>query len=174
MSSINKQGEGRINKMNAKKKLCTLLMSAVVGLNIFIPSIAKTAEDPTKVCTTEVAPLQLVKHPQAYMSQNIKIVGTFDKFSTLGLDYKPAFRDSKKYISFLLRRSDVSTDYVIPLSELKLLIKRDKVEKMKDLESGDKVELTGSVFSAALNDPWVDVKTFKILSSKKKDKKGKI
>ncbi len=165
--------------MNAKKKLCTFLLSAVVGLNLFIPSIAKTAEAPVKeqakasaVSYCQVAPLQLVQQPQSYMYQNIKIVGTFDKFSTLGLDYKPAFRDSKKYISFLLRRSDVPNDYVIPLSELKLLIKRDKVEKMKDLESGDKVELTGNVFSTALNDPWVDVKTFKILSSKKKIKKA--
>ncbi len=158
--------------MNAKKKLFTLLLSAVVGLNLFVPGIAKTteAEIPAAACS-QVAPLQLVQQPQAYMHQDIKIIGTFDKFSTLGLDYKPAFRDSKKYISFLLRRSDLPTDYVIPLSELKLLIEREKVEKMKDLESGDKVELTGNVFSTALNDPWVDVKTFKILSSKKKSKK---
>ncbi|MCK7484454.1 MAG: hypothetical protein MZU97_02065 [Bacillus subtilis] len=93
---------------------------------------------------------------------------TFERFSTLGLDYKPAFRDSKKYISFLIRRTDV-TDHSIPLSELKLIIAREKAEKLIDLESGDKIEITGEVFSTALNDPWVEVESIKIISPKVKN-----
>jgi hypothetical protein len=114
-----------------------------------------------------VNPLELVLTPQGYLNNNIKFVATFDKFSTLGLDYEPAFRDSKKYISLLIKRPDVQ-DHTIPLSELKLIIQREKAEKLIDMESGDQIELTGQVFSSALNDPWVDVDNIKILTSKAK------
>ena len=38
------------------------------------------------------------------------LTGRFDKFSTLGLDYKPAFKSSEEYISFLIKRDDTTFD----------------------------------------------------------------
>jgi len=114
-----------------------------------------------------VSPLDLVKSPNLYLNKDIKFKAKFDKFSTLGLDYKPAMRDSQKYIAFLIKRDDVK-DYNIPLSELKLIIKRDYAEQeMIDTESSDEIEVYGKVFSTALNDPWLDVKKIKILTPKK-------
>ena len=80
---------------------------------------------------------------------------TFDKFATLGLDYKTAMRSSEEYISFLILRDDNEHD--IPLSEMKLFLKRDMAEKHIDLKTNDKVFITGKVFSDALGDPWIDV-----------------
>ncbi len=54
---------------------------------------------------------------------------TFDKFSTLGLDYKPALRENANYIGFLIQRDDV-VDHDVPLSEMKLFLKRDYAEKI--------------------------------------------
>ena len=114
-------------------------------------------------------PLDLVARPQNYMNKKIKISAKFDKFSTIGLDYDPVGRSSKDYISFMIIRPNAKNDeYVIPLSELKLIIERDKAEKLIDLESGDKIELLGTVFSTALGDPWVDVDEIKIISKKEK------
>ena len=54
---------------------------------------------------------------------------------------------------------------------MKILVLRDNVEKFVDLEQGDKIKITGTVFSTALSDPWVDVTKFEVLSQKnKKDK----
>ena len=91
----------------------------------------------------------------------------FDKFSTLGLDYKPAMRSSENYISFLIQRPDV-TDHNIPLSELKIFLNRTEAEKHIDLNSGDVIEFTGKVFSNALGDPWMDVDKFTVISTKPK------
>ena len=84
----------------------------------------------------------------------------FDKFSTLGLDYKPAFRSSDDYISFLIKRDDTTHD--IPLSEMKLFLTRTEAEKFIDLKTNDEVEIKGVVFSDALGDTWVDVKQLTI------------
>lgn len=114
--------------------------------------------------------LDVVNHPNNYLNKKIKMNGTFDKFSILGLDYKPAFRNSKEYISFLIRRNDV-VDHVVPLSEMKLFLKREMAEKFIDLEAGDKIEIYGRVFSSALGDPWIEVEHLKItqkMPSKKK------
>ncbi|MFH0702227.1 MAG: hypothetical protein V2B14_01645 [bacterium] len=161
-----------------KKKFLTFGISALIALNLTFNSIQTQifAADEAKNYK-KVDPLELVANPQTFLNDKIDITATFDKFSTLGLDYKPAFRDSKKYISFLLKRPDITTkDYTIPLSELKLIISREKAEKLTDLESGDQIDLTGEVFSNALNDPWVDVEEVKILNPKPKtatDKKNK-
>lgn len=88
--------------------------------------------------------------------------GKFDKFSTLGLDYKKAFRDSNTYIGFMIQRDDVK-DHDVPLSELKLFLKRDYAEKFVDLNTGDKISMTGVVFSNALGDAWVDITNIQIL-----------
>ena len=115
-----------------------------------------------------VNPIDVVNRPNFYLNKNIKIRAKFDKFSTLGLDYKPAMRSSEKYISFLIQRPDVQS-HNIPLSEMKIFISRTEAEKHIDLNSGDIVEFTGRVFSTALGDPWVDVNNFTVISTKPKD-----
>ncbi len=127
---------------------------------------------------SEVNPLELVENPDMFMDKEVKMTAQFHKFSTLGLDYERVMRSSKDYISILIKRPDVSEKYVIPLSELKLIIKREQAEDLLDMESGDKVEITGKVFSSALKDPWVDVYELtslepKTVDGKKTDKKAK-
>ena len=114
-----------------------------------------------------VNPLSVVAKPYAYLNKTITIRAKFDKFSTLGLDYKPAMRSSENYISFMIQRPDVY-DHNIPLSELKIFLSRTEAEKYIDLNSGDIVEFTGKVFSTALGDPWMDASTFTVISSKPK------
>ena len=92
----------------------------------------------------------------------------FDKFSTLGLDYKPAFKSSEEYISFLIKRDD--TSFNIPLSEMKLFIKRKTAEKFIDLKTNDEIEIKGVVFSDALGDAWVDVNELKITKKAPEEK----
>ena len=94
----------------------------------------------------------------------------FDKFSTLGLDYKPAMKSSEEYISFLIKRDD--TTYNIPLSEMKLFLKRSVAEKFIDLKTNDEIEIKGNVFSDALGDAWVDVEELKIIKKAPEDKKN--
>ncbi len=114
-----------------------------------------------------VNPLSVVARPNAYLNKTITIRAKFDKFSTLGLDYKPAMRSSENYISFLIQRPDVC-DHNIPLSELKIFLNRTEAEKYIDLNSGDIVEFSGKVFSTALGDPWMDATVFNVISSKPK------
>jgi len=154
--------------MNNRAKLVTLGVSALIALNILFGNLSSQTVSSAEVESyKQINALELVDKPQSYLNQKIKINATFDKFSTLGLDYKPAMREAKNYISFLIKRPDVTSNN-IPLSELKLIIKREKAEKLIDLESGDKIEFTGNVFSNALNDPWVDVDNIKVLTSKTK------
>ena len=124
---------------------------------------AKTQQLPSYI---EVKPLDIVANPQFYLNKNIKMNATFDKFSTLGLDYKPALRKSEDYIGILIRRDDV-TDHVMPLAEMKLFIKRTEAEKFIDLETGDKISIEGKVFSAAMGDPWIEITKLAVISSKK-------
>lgn len=119
---------------------------------------------------TTVDPLDVVAAPQKYLNKNIKIQAKFDKFSTLGLDYSPAMRSSEKYISFLIQRPDI-TNHNIPLSELKIFLKKEIAEKNIDLDAGDEVSFTGRVFSAALGDAWMDVDDFTVLTKKEKNQK---
>ena len=109
-------------------------------------------------------PLAIVANPKAYIGKNVKFKAKFDKFSTLGLDYKPAYRSSEQYISFMIQRDDVR-DHDIPLSELKIFMKRADAEKHIDLSSGDEIEVCGKVFSAALGDAWMDVEKFAVLKT---------
>ena len=113
-----------------------------------------------------VDPLELVKAPNKYLKKNIKMKATFDKFTNLGLDYKPAFRSSQDYISFLILREDVG-DNIIPLSEMKLFLTRKAAEKFIELEVGDKIQIEGTVFSSALSDTWIDVSKIIVLEKKK-------
>ncbi len=164
--------------MNNKIKSLILILAITLGLNAF----AATSNNYTLVNTSAtnqiqnsavksyitVNPLDLVARPNFYLNKNVKIRAKFDKFATLGLDYKPAMRSSEKYISFLIQRPDVY-DHNIPLSELKIFLNRTEAEKHIDLNSGDIVEFQGKVFSTALGDPWMDVDKFTVVSTKPKD-----
>lgn len=119
-----------------------------------------------------VSSLNIVNNPSAYLNKKVKFKATFDKFSALGLDYKPAFRDSQKYITFLIKRDDV-TDHTIPLSEMKIFIKRTEAEKFIELDSGDIIEIYGKVFSDALTDAWVDTDKLIIICKKTTEEKTK-
>ena len=78
-------------------------------------------------------------------------------------------RDSKNYIGILIQRDDV-TDHDIPLSEMKLFLTKELAEKNINLDTGDKIEITAHVFSNALGDPWLDVKTLTVLKKAKENK----
>lgn len=152
--------------------VCALCVSsAAFVINDNKVAAAPTAVKPAAVTTyQDVLPMNVVQNPQKYLGKNIRIKAIFDKFSVVGLDYKPAFRSSEDYILFLIRKTE-SKGHIIPLAEMKLFITRKKAEKFIDLESGDEIEFTGKVFSAALGDPWIDVNDLKILSSKKDNTK---
>ena len=117
-----------------------------------------------------VKPLTVVNSPSAYLNKSIIMEAKFDKFSTLGLDYKPAMKSSEEYISFLIKRDD--TSFNIPLSEMKLFLKRSTAEKFIDLKTNDEIEIKGVVFSDALGDAWVDVKELKITKKAPEEKKN--
>lgn len=102
-----------------------------------------------------VAPLAIVANPKIYLNKTVTMNAKFDKFATLGLDYKPAFKSSEDYISFLIKRDD--TNYDIPLSEMKLFLKREIAEKFIDLKTDDEIQIVGTIFSDALGDAWMDV-----------------
>ena len=170
-----------------KKRLCVLLVICLTVMGVYAydlnPIVSATTTSPpakTKInpassavspsakptvpvqdvsCSApdiyEVNPVDVVKNPSEYLNKKISVSARFDKFATLGLDYKPAFRSSETYISFLIFRTD--TDKNIPLSEMKLFIKRTAAEKLTNLKEGDKVKFSGAVFSTALGDPWIDV-----------------
>ena len=118
----------------------------------------------------EVKPLSVVSSPKAYLNKTIKMNAKFDKFSTLGLDYKPAFKSSDDYISFLIKRDD--TSYDIPLSEMKLFLKREDAEKFIDLKTNDEISITGVMFSDALGDAWVDVKNLTVIKKAPEENKN--
>ena len=119
----------------------------------------------------QVAPQSVVNHPTSYLNKMVLMKAKFDKFSTLGLDYKPAFKSSDDYISFLIRRDDSSYD--IPLSEMKLFLKRTEAEKFIDLKTDDEIEIKGVVFSDALGDAWVDVKQLTVTKKAPENKETK-
>ena len=112
--------------------------------------------------------LKIVENPQNFLNKTVKMQATFDRFSTLGLDYSKAMRKSDKYIGILIKRDDVK-DRDIPLSEMKLFLSKELAEKHIDLSSGDVIEITAKEFSTALGDPWLDVTELKVI--KKIEKK---
>ena len=165
--------------MNKIKSL-VLVLAVTAGISVFATpsnyySINNLLVNTNSVQTQTTAksyitvnPLELVARPNFYLNKNVKIRAKFDKFATLGLDYKPAMRSSEKYISFLIQRPDVY-NHNIPLSELKIFLNRTEAEKHIDLNSGDVVEFEGKVFSTALGDPWMDVDKFTVISTKPKE-----
>ncbi len=160
-----------------KFKTLILILALAAGINVFASTSGYTLISANGTQTQNAAPvyatvnpLDIVARPNFYLNKNVKIKAKFDKFATLGLDYKPAMRSSQDYISFLIQRPDV-TDHNIPLSELKIFLKRAEAEKYIDLNSGDIVEFSGKVFSNALGDAWMDVDKFSVISTKPKEDK---
>lgn len=133
-------------------------------------SISATVAQNSQVQYTTVGALDVVATPFRYLHRNIKIRAKFDKFSTLGLDYPPALRPSDKYISLLIQRPDV-TNHNIPLSEMKIFLKKELAEKNINLDAGDEIELNGRVFSTALGDAWMDVDSLNVITKKNPPKK---
>lgn len=174
---------------NTKHKIKIILFSTVVSISLGLGTnaIVKAAKAPVKkpvavqkyvappapkTCDSSyetVSSLAVVANPGKYLNKRIKIRAKFDKFSALGLDYKPAYKSSEKYITFLIKRDDV-TDHTIPLSEMKNFLARNEAEKYIDLKTGDEIEYCGTVFSNALGDVWVDVERFTVISQQSKDK----
>ena len=154
------------------RNILTILI-ILTAINISNAAVQAPIKPTTPAQTTQapvqnVSSLELVANPNKYLNKNIIIDGKFDKFTTLGLDYKKALKDSTVYIGFLIQRDDVK-DHNIPLSELKLFLKRDYAEKFIDLNTGDKISISGTVFSNALGDAWVDVKTIQVLEKAPKN-----
>src|SRR5574344_467491 len=138
-----------------KIKVFILSLVMFFGLNSFavvqtVPQTKQNAKPVTQaqvVNYTPVKSLDVVANPSKYLNKKIKIKAKFDKFSTLGLDYSKAMRSSEKYIGFLIKRDDTTNN--IPLSEMKIFMKRSEAEKYIDFNSRDIVELTGEVISNA-------------------------
>ena len=166
--------------MNFKKIIIAVfLITGFAGINI---SIAADSQMPVENLAAkqividknqypEVNPLDVVASPVRYLNRNISVKAKFDKFSTLGLDYEPALRSSEDYITFLILRNDVG-NHSIPLSEMKIFMKRTEAEKFIDINSGDEIEFCGKVFSTALGDVWIDANKFIILNKKDSDVKN--
>ena len=160
--------------------ILSIIISAGIGITTskVCSQVPTTTKAPVVVSTPsmpqtqyiEVKPLELVANPYKYNKRNIKIRAKFDKFATLGLDYPAAMRSHEEYISFLIQRPDI-TNHNIPLSELKIFLKKDDAEKHIDLDTGDEIVFTGRVFSTALGDPWMDVHNLTVVNKVKKDDK---
>jgi lysyl-tRNA synthetase class II len=134
---------------------------------------AKTATTAaSNLPAVKVAPNDLLKAPEQFLNKNVTFEGTFNSFSSIGLDYKKAMKSSKDYVSILIRRPDV-TDHTIPLSELKMFFPRKKSESVMTLESGDIIKITGQVFSTALSEPWLEVSEVKVIQKIKTPAKNK-
>ena len=150
-----------INRLNGVKTQTNSPAKNQIHTSTVTPKT--TAQSPVKNYLT-VSPIALVQQPKFYLGKNVKFKAKFDKFSTIGLDYKPAFRSSEKFISLLIQRPDTLGND-IPLSELKIFVDRENAEKNIDLNSGDEIELSGRIFSIALGDPWMSVDEFKVLKT---------
>ena len=127
-----------------------------------------------KINESEFEPIligKLLENPKNLIGKKIKIKGKFSSFTTLALDYEPALRKSKDYISLCIFRPDS----MVPLSELKLAYPLKEAKEnpvIVELQEDDLLEIYGEVFSAALDEPWVDIISIKDLGgpSKKEDK----
>lgn len=158
-----------------KISILALLVSCVITTNNLCQVCAQdTVNTPVNISQVQppitVKPQALVNSPKVYLNKTVIMDAKFDKFSTLGLDYKPAFRSSNDYISFLIKRDD--TSFNIPLAEMKLFLKRDIAEKFIDLKNNDEIQIKGVVFSDALGDVWVDVNELKITKKASEEKKN--
>lgn len=158
-----------------KTALLVVLCSGILTTStIYIEAASAQTATTTKPTVKEnfqgntTSAIDIVNAPNKYLNKQVIIKAKFDKFSTLGLDYKPAFKTSDDYISFLIKRDDTKFD--IPLSEMKLFIKRETAEKFIDLKTNDEIEIKGTVFSDALGDAWIEVSQLNIIKKAPEDK----
>lgn len=163
-------------------KFKTLAVTFIIFSGLGISAITQAEQAPVRISSpiipvatqaisnaavknyVSVNPVVMVNNPKPYLNKDVKFRAKFDKYATLGLDYKPAFRSSEKFITFLIQRNDVTT-HNVPLSELKIFLDRKEAEKHIDLNSGDEIEVAGHVFSNALGDVWMDAEKFTVLST---------
>ena len=154
--------------------LASLLFFNVGNIQAAVQAPIKPAVKPAikqqSVAYLNVNPVDVVNYPTRYLNKNISFTAELVSFTSLGLDYKPAYRDPAKYIGVLIKRPDV-VGHTIPLSEMKIFITREIAEKNLDADAGDKIKISGKVFSTALGDPWVDATSFTILEKKEKTNK---
>ena len=141
-----------------------IIALGVFAVNSYATTLSAEKKD-VSINYIKVSPISVVNNPVNYLNKNISFDAEFVGFSSLGLDYKPAYREPSKYISILVRRDDVKT-HTVPLSEMKIFMPRTLAEKHMDLEQGDKIKISGKVFSTALGDPWVDIDDIKVLTKK--------
>ena len=140
------------------------------AVNAPLKSAVKPAIKQQSVAYLTVNPVDVVNYPTRYLNKNISFTAELVAFTSLGLDYKPAYRDPAKYIGVLIKRPDV-VGHTIPLSEMKIFITRELAEKNMDADVGDQIKVSGKVFSTALGDPWVDATSFTIIEKKEKSEK---
>lgn len=177
-----------------KNKVNIIILTAIIsiglgfGANAAVKSVQIAAAPAQKTISKPLTPatkssisipsgmivdsLDVVSHPAKYLNKRVTIRAKFDKFSTLGLDYKPAYKSSEKFITFLIKREDI-INHTVPLSEMKNFLPKSEAEKHIDLKTGDLIEYSGVVFSNALGDVWIDVDKFKVLSQQKAENSTK-
>ncbi len=113
-------------------------------------------------CSAQATLADIVKNPDNWLNKEICFNGIFSSFSGLALDYPPAMRERKKYISLVLLRPNTQ----IPLAELKLAMKIEEAQKhelLPKIAEGDSVKIKGKVFSTALGEPWVDILQIQVI-----------
>jgi hypothetical protein len=150
-----------------KHIIYTITLSLFLGLFSANAATPLKTQPPQQIKPVNATSLNIVATPNKYLNKVVKFQATFDKFSALGLDYSKALRKSSEYIGILIQRDDV-IDHNIPLSEMKLFMKKEMAEKFIDLDTGDKIEITANVFSTALNDPWLDIQKLTVIQKAKK------
>lgn len=167
--------------MNKFKLLITsLILTTLISVNIHMPADAASSTVPQKKPANtivksnyvETNPVDVVAHPEKYLNKNLLFNTMFVAFTSIGLDYEPINRASSKYIGVMIYNNEPN-DIILPLSEMKLFLKREDAEKHIDLESGDKIKVYGTVFSTAMGDPWVDIKEIEVISQKNKPQEKK-
>ena len=160
-----------------KKIILNILtvLIALAGIGFSSNAISQNAPNTieqqiiTNLTTTSsyVAPVEILNNAQKYLNKPVKIEAKFNRFATLGLDYPKALRSSEEYISFIIQRNDV-VDHDVPLSEMKLFMKRELAENFIELDTNDKIKIDGVMFSNALGDVWIDVEKIQIVEKAKK------
>lgn len=141
---------------------------SAAGAAVQKPAATKPEQAPAKpalaaTAIPNVRIVSLLREPDAYVGKHVAFDGTFNSFATIGLDYKPAMRAATDYVTLLIDRPDIE-HHTIPLSELKLFYPREKSESVMTLQKGDKLHIEGTVFAAALGEPWVDITKIDVLS----------
>ncbi len=136
------------------------------------PVVKATAAqiDASIASAAKVDPLDLLRSPTQYINKKVTFTGTFNRFADIALDYKKAFRDSRDYVTFFILRPDVG-EHTIPLAEMKLFFPRKQSDEVTELEAGDKIQVVGTQFSSALEEPWIDVEHIKILEKTAKSER---